>query len=62
MHECCARHLADLAPAINLATRCKNGFLPVSGGILDQSNWFLELWTALDVEQGHIDQERMSKL
>ena len=35
--------------------------LPQAGGILDQSAWFIELWTTLNNEQAKIDTEKMKE-
>jgi hypothetical protein len=43
---------------INIATHASKGFLPVSGGLLDQSNWFMQLWSALDSDHAKLDSER----
>jgi len=37
------------------------GFLPMAGGLLDQSAWFLDLWAAMTNEQNKIDAERMER-
>jgi hypothetical protein len=38
-----------------------SGFLPVAGGLLDQSAWFIDLRTALTNEQNIIDTERIER-
>lgn len=48
----------EMVGAINLAVMCKDGLMPVAGGILDQSAWFVELLTSLNNEQNRIDIER----
>lgn len=35
------------------------GFLPVAGGLLDQSSWFLQLLSTLDEEHALLDNERL---
>lgn len=66
-HECCDGKFAiacprqfcsDMVIAINIATGCKNGVLPVAGGLLDQSNWFFELWQTLESEHSKIEKEK----
>ena len=47
----------EMTQAINLASYASKGFLPVAGGILDQSAWFVDVWTTLDGEQNKIDAE-----
>ena len=58
----CARKYVDnyLVQAINMATMADR-HLPQSGGILDQSAWFIELWTTLNNEQAKIDTEKMKE-
>jgi hypothetical protein len=34
----------------------------VAGGLLDQSAWFIDLWSSLNSEQARIDAERMKGL
>lgn len=47
----------QLTKAINIASLCGNGVLPVHGGLMDQSAWFVSLWQALQAEQSQIDAE-----
>lgn len=62
LSQCAKRYVDDgLVRAINMATRCESGYMPSSGGLLEQSAWFLDLWSMLNSEQNKIDAERMSK-
>ena len=42
-----------------MAIQAEKGFLPIYGGLLDQSAWFLDLWAAMTNEQNKIDAERI---
>ena len=42
-----------------MAIQAEKGFLPISGGLLDQSAWFLDLRAAMTNEQNKIDAERI---
>lgn len=59
--ECGRKFVGNLARAINLTSYAEKGILPETGGLLVQSNWFLELWTAVNNEQAAIEQERLSE-
>lgn len=48
----------SITEAINVAGLCGGGTLPVSGGLMDQSAWFLSLWQTLQSEEAMIDMER----
>jgi hypothetical protein len=37
------------------------GLLPIAGGTLDQSAWFIDLMQTLESEQNRIDNERAAK-
>jgi hypothetical protein len=45
-----------------MATHAEKGMFPVAGGLLDQSAWFIDLWSSLNSEQARIDAERMKGL
>jgi hypothetical protein len=47
--------------AINLAAAADR-HLPQAGGLLDQSAWFVDLWTMLQSEQNKIDADRIERL
>jgi len=57
--ECPRRYVGDLARFINLAGMCNDGLLPVAGGLLDQSAWFVELHQRLNGEQNRIESESL---
>ena len=58
MVECPRDYCRDLTDDINIASCAGKGFLPVAGGLLDQTNWFMQLWAAIDEEHAAIDAER----
>ena len=41
---------------------CGNGTLPVSGGLMDQSAWFIALWQQLQSEQSLMDAEAAERM
>lgn len=51
----------ELTEAINVASLCGEGVLPVAGGLLDQSSWFLSLWQSLKSEESKIEAEQMER-
>jgi len=51
----------EMTQTINLAGYATKGFLPVNGGILDQSSWFVDVWSTLENDQAKIDQERSER-
>lgn len=60
--ECPRRFVGhELTEAINVASLCGNGTLPVAGGLMDQSAWFVSLWQQLQSEQAEIDAELAEK-
>lgn len=44
-----------------MTSLCDNGSLPVGGGLLDQSSWFLTLWQTLRSEEVRIENERAER-
>ena len=56
----CGRQYVDrhIVSAVNLACQDDKGFLPVSGGLLVQSAWGVDLWITLSNEQNKIDADR----
>ena len=56
---CPHRFVGDLARFINLAGMCGDNCLPVAGGLLDQSAWFLSLYQRLNSEQNRIESEKI---
>ena len=52
----------EITKAINIASLCGNGILPVNGGLMDQSAWFLSVWQQLQSEQSKIDAEEAERL
>ena len=57
----CPREMvgSEMVDAINVAGMCSNGLLPVTGGLLDQSAWFLSLLESLNSETARIEAERL---
>ncbi len=51
-----------LIEAVNACSFADKGFLPAQGAILDQANWFCDLWLTVGNEQIAIDNERLEKL
>ena len=63
IRECPRRFVGnEITEAINVAGLCGNGILPVAGGIMDQSAWFVALWQQLQSDQSEIDAEEMEKM
>lgn len=63
LYECPREFVGqELTEAINIASLCGNGVLPVSGGLMDQSAWFLSVWQQLQSEQAKIDAEEAERL
>jgi hypothetical protein len=57
IHRCPVRHLtADVARLLKLYGHYRNGFLPVAGGVLDQTPQFLEAMAV--IAQQVAEQER----
>lgn len=52
----------EMTEAINIAGLCGNGTLPVPGGLLGQSHWFLSMWQTLQSEVARIENERDSNV
>jgi hypothetical protein len=51
-----------MSEAINIAGMCGDGTLPTTGGLMDQSAWFVSLWQQLRSEEARIDSERSERL
>jgi len=51
----------ELTRAVNLAGLAAKGMLPVHGSVLDQSAWFVNMWTTLENDQNKIDAERQER-
>lgn len=51
----------EMATAIGITVQCSNGILPVTGGLLQQTNWFLELKNTLDADENHIQSQRLKQ-
>lgn len=55
--ECGRKATRHLVSAVNMAMHAAKGTLPVAGGILDQSAWFVALWNAFDNDMAMIRKE-----
>ena len=63
LDECPRKYIGqDLTECINYAAMASKGVWPVSGGLLDQSAWFVSLVQRLEAEMSIIDTERMSRI
>lgn len=52
---------AKLIDAINVAGMCADGLMPAPGGIMDQSSWFIDLWSTLRSEENMIELEKLER-
>ena len=52
---------SEMISAINVASLCTDGILPASGGLMDQSAWFVDLWTNLRNNEEQIKQEQAER-
>lgn len=50
-----------MAATVNLADLYSKGLMPVAGGVLDQSAWFLEAARILDRDEETIKAERNNR-
>lgn len=57
--DCPQRYVGrEMTEAINMAGMCGNGVWPGAGGILDQSAWFVDLFSVMEQEQSKIESMR----
>lgn len=61
LFECARTFTRELIRPMNMAIASDKGFLPVAGGLLDQSAWFLDLMTTLHNEQNKLDAEQAER-
>lgn len=60
--QCGKRYVdAALVKAINFSEHIDKGLLPISGGLLDQSAWFLSVWQALSQDKALIEAKRIKE-
>lgn len=60
--ECPQKYVgSDMIYDLNIASACRDGVMPVSGGLMEQSAYWFDLWTTLESEQARIDRERMER-
>ena len=50
-----------MTQAINLANYASKGLMPVAGGVMEQSAWFLEMLSTLESDQNKIDLEKAER-
>lgn len=60
--SCPRKFVSELTRAANLLTLCEKGHLPIGGGLLDQSNWFMAFWQMFASETNRIDNEKIEAL
>ena len=62
LNECPKEFIGnDIMQAVNIAALCTNGVLPVSGALLDQSAWFVDLWSYLQSAENQIQFEQSQR-
>lgn len=52
---------SELIEGINIVDGCQNGVLPVSGGLLDQPAYYMELSMRLKTETNMIEREQAER-
>lgn len=52
----------EVSELANLASACDHGVMPVVGGLLDQSCWFVDAWQTLQSEQHRIEREEIERM
>lgn len=59
---CPRQYVQDIAYEANICSiAINNGVLPVAGGSLDQSGWFVDAWMCLHRDQKTIENERLKR-
>jgi len=58
---CPNRISAEVHPTLDLIDFFHDGNMPVAGGVLDQSAWFLDAARFLKAEENRIDMELFSR-
>lgn len=58
---CPVRFVGDVVNVIEMAAMSVDGMLPVSGGLLDQSSWFMRFRTQLINETAAIREEQWER-
>ena len=59
LHECPQRYIGnEIIADLNIVDQCRDGVLPVSGGLMDQSPYYFELTAAINREVNLIKQEK----
>jgi hypothetical protein len=52
---------SELVNDINIVAQCTSGVMPVSGGLMNQPAYWLELKTRLEGEQNQIEREQRER-
>lgn len=60
LSECPRKFVSGIVDEINLA-QVADDHLPCSGGVLDQSAWWVECWMAFKSDCSQIDQDRIDR-
>jgi hypothetical protein len=58
---CPREFVQPIVMAANLSTHASKGMLPVQGGTLDQSAWFMDFWQRLESDTAKIDRDRIER-
>ena len=58
--ECPRQYVADIVDAVNLS-QLADSHLPVSGGMLDQSAWWLSCFMALKSDMNQIENDKIDR-
>jgi len=58
--ECPRQYVADIVDAVNLS-QLADSHLPVSGGMLDQSAWWLSCFMALKSDMNQIENDKIER-
>lgn len=62
MNECPQKFIGnELIEDINTVDACQNGVMPVGGGLMDQSVYYLELTSRLRNERAKIEREQAER-
>lgn len=48
----------EITEAVNVASLCGNGTLPIAGGLMDQSAWFVSMWQTLESDTAKIEADQ----
>ena len=63
LQDCPKKILDDeINTAVNYCTLADKGFLPETGGMLEQSAWFTDIYLLLQSEQAILDQQQLERI